>query len=253
MKISAIQPVITWENKDVNLRKYDRMISKIHGSDIIILPEMFSTGFTPEAVKMGELPGGETFEWMINASEKSNSAVCGSYIVKVRNNLFNRWILVTPDKKSWHYDKRHLFRMNNVESSFTSGKKRVVINFRGFRILPNICYDLRFPVWSRNRNDYDLLINSANWPESRRDVWLTLLKARAIENLCYVAGVNRTGTDGNGIKYCGDSVIIGPKGEELASAGNKDCTISADLSLSDLRSFRKKFPAHLDADSFDLL
>jgi omega-amidase len=253
MRISILQTDIRWENKSFNFRKYEKMISHLINTDIIILPEMFSTGFTNNSEDLGEPPDSETFDWMIHVSEKSNSGICGSYIVSVKNQYFNRWVFVTPEKKSWHYDKRHLFRMNNVENNFTGGSKRLVFKFRGIRVCPNICYDLRFPVWSRNRNDYDLLINSANWPQARRDVWQILLKARAIENMSFVAGANRIGTDGAGIKYSGDSLILDPKGKVMASGGrNKECTISADLSLTGLNEFRKKFPVHLDADKFIL-
>jgi len=250
MKISIIQTDISWENKSLNFRKYENVISKIEDTDIIILPEMFSTGFTSETESLAEAPQGETFHWMVHVADKYNSALCGSYIIKVKNKYFNRWVFVSPGGKSYNYDKRHLFRMNNVETAFTPGNRRLVFKFRGFRICPNICYDLRFPVWSRNRNDYDLLINSASWPQARRDVWITLLKARAIENMVYVAGSNRIGTDGAGIKYSGDSMIISPKGEVLASANNSESVISSDLSITDLKAFRKKFPAHLDADNF---
>jgi omega-amidase len=253
MKISIIQPDIKWENKSLNFRKYEKTISKLKKSDIIILPEMFSTGFTASSESLGEPPRGITFDWMMHISEKSDSAICGSYIIKVKNRYFNRWVFVTPDKRSWHYDKRHLFKMNNVESCFTPGTSRLIFKFRGFRICPNVCYDLRFPVWSRNRNDYDLLINSANWPQARREVWIILLKARAIENMVFVAGANRIGTDGAGINYSGDSTILGPKGDVIASAKNTESVISADLSMADLKAFRKKFPAHLDADNFTIL
>jgi predicted amidohydrolase len=253
MKISVIQYDIKWEDKSLNLGKYERFVSGIKAPDIIVLPEMFTTGFTPNSETLCEPPRSMTFDWMIHIAETYNTAVCGSYIVRIRKNLLNRWLIVSPGKKSWHYDKRHLFKMNNVENNFTPGIKRVVFRFRGFRICPNVCYDLRFPVWSRNRNDYDLLINSANWPAARRDTWITLLKARAIENLCYVAGANRTGTDGLDVTYCGDSYIIDPKGEIMASAGqDHEKVITADLSLSALKQFRKKFPAHLDADDFTL-
>jgi predicted amidohydrolase len=253
MKITIVQPDIKWENKSLNFRKYEQIVSHLDDTDIVILPEMFSTGFTVNSESLGEPPGAETFDWMIHASEKANCGICGSYIIKVRNYYFNRWVFVSPDKKSWHYDKRHLFRMNNVENNFTQGKKRIVFKFRGIRICPGICYDLRFPVWSRNRNDYDLLINSANWPQARRDVWLILLKARAIENQCFVAGANRIGTDGAGIKYCGDSMIVSPKGMVLASGDkNKECSVSVDISLNELKAFRKKFPAHKDADKFTI-
>ena len=254
MRISVIQPDIFWEDKSNNFRNYEGLISTIKNPDIIILPEMFSTGFTASTEKQGEKPHGETFEWLVHMAEKLSSAICGSYIVKSGSKYFNRFVFVSPEKKSWSYNKRHLFRMNNVENNFVAGGKRIIFKFRGFRICPTICYDLRFPVWSRNRDDYDLLINSANWPMARRDVWITLLRARAIENLCYVAGANRIGTDGTGTKYCGDSLILGPKGEELASAEkHKECSITADISLPELKAFRKKFPAHLDADNFTII
>jgi predicted amidohydrolase len=161
--------------------------------------------------------------------------------------------MVTPEKESYSYDKRHLFSISGEDKLFTRGEKRIVFTFRGVRISPYVCYDLRFPVWMRNRNDYDLMIVSANWPESRRSVWNTLLKARAIENQCYVAGSNRIGTDGEGIKYCGDSVIINPKGEISASADeNRECIITTKLSMSELSEFRSKFPAWKDADDFTI-
>lgn len=254
MKISVIQPDIFWEDKYRNFRNYEGLISKLKTPDIIILPEMFSTGFTASTGTQSEKPNGETFDWLVNIAEQHSSAICGSYIVKSGSKCFNRFVFVSPEKKAWSYDKRHLFRMNNVENNFITGNKRIIIKFRGVRICPNICYDLRFPVWSRNRHDYDLLINSANWPMARRDVWIILLKARAIENLCYVAGANRIGTDGTGTKYCGDSMIVGPKGEVLASAEkNKECSITSGISLSELRAFRKKFPAHLDSDNFKII
>ncbi len=144
--------------------------------------------------------------------------------------------------------------MSGEEALFTRGEKRIVFNFRGIRICPNVCYDLRFPVWSRNRNDYDLLINSANWPESRKDVWITLLKARALENQCFVAGVNRIGIDGAGISYCGDSMILGPKGEIIAEGRqNEECIISGEISIGELSDFRRKFPVWKDGDDFTII
>lgn len=254
MKISVIQPDIKWENKYRNFKNYEKIFSSLPETDIILLPEMFTTGFTPHSSGLGEGPRGETYEWMTEMSQRYNAGICGSYIVMEGLSCFNRWVFVSPDGKSWHYDKRHLYKMNNVENDFTPGRKRLVFTFRGFRIFPNICYDLRFPVWSRNSDKYDLLINAANWPSARREVWLTLLKARAIENLCYVAGINRIGTDGAGIRYSGDSLILGPKGEKIAGAGkDRACSVTADLSLPALKSFRKKFPAHLDADIFKIL
>jgi predicted amidohydrolase len=184
---------------------------------------------------------------------KFNIGVCGSYIIRENSYFYNRWIFVSSEGEIWSYDKRHLFAISGEEGLFTRGKERVVFNFRGLRICPNVCYDLRFPVWSRNRNDYDLLINSSNWPESRRDVWITLLKARALENQCFVAGVNRIGIDGTGIKYCGDSMILGPKGEIIAEGKqNEESLISGDISIDELSDFRKKFPVLKDADRFSI-
>lgn len=253
MKLSVIQPDIIWNDKAGNLARIERLVAGTDNPDLVILPEMFSTGFSERTELFSEPPCSKTFEWMISLSEKNNCGLCGSYPVTERDRFYNRWIFVTPERQSWHYDKRHLFTMDEEEKAFTPGRKRVTFSFRGIRILPIVCYDLRFPVWSRNRNDYDLLLISANWPVARRDVWITLLKARAIENQCYVAASNRVGTDGNKIEYCGESMIIDPYGEILASAyPDKECTISAELSIDELAAFRKKFPILNDADSFTL-
>jgi predicted amidohydrolase len=255
MNVTLIQSDIVWENKLRNLEKLGQLISAIQSdTDILVLPEMFNTGFSMNPRDLSEKPYSVTFEWMRNMAEKKNSGICGSFIINEYNHYYNRWIFVSPDNETWSYDKRHLFSPGGEDSLFTRGTERIVFNYRGLRICPNICYDLRFPVWSRNRNDYDLLINSSNWPESRRDVWITLLKARALENQCYVAGVNRTGIDGTGIKYCGDSMILGPKGETIASGKtNEECLISGDISVDELADFREKFPVLNDADNFTIL
>jgi omega-amidase len=255
MKLTLIQPDIIWENKSGNLERLGDMISKIPaGADIIILPEMFNTGFSVITGDLSEPPYSGTFNWMQSIARKHNCGVCGSYIVSENGNFYNRWIFVSPDNEPLKYDKRHLFSLSGEDKMFTRGRERIVFNFRGMRICPNVCYDLRFPVWSRNRNDYDLLINSSNWPESRRDVWITLLKARALENQCFVAGVNRIGTDGTGIKYCGDSMILGPKGEIIAEGKqNQESLISGDILINELSDFRKKFPVTNDADDFKIL
>ena len=254
MKISIIQYNIKWEDKLSNFRQVEQLLSTIEpDTELVILPEMFTTGFSQDPEKLYEKPLSSTYEWMSDMAAKGNFGICGSYIVKERNRFFNRWILTSPDRKVWSYDKRHLFMISGEEKKFTRGNERMIFRFREIRICPNICYDLRFPVWSRNRNDYDLLVNSANWPEPRKDVWLTLLKARAIENQCFVAGANRIGIDGNGIKYSGDSLIINPKGEVIASAGkNTECIITANIFVSELSDFRNKFPVLNDADNFTL-
>jgi omega-amidase len=254
MKLTLIQTDIIWENKHKNLERIGELISAIPAdTDIVILPEMFNTGFSMNPHDLSETPGSDTFEWMMGISGKYNFGVCGSYIISDNRHYYNRWIFVSPEKEIWRYDKRHLFSPGDEDKLFTHGSERVVFSFRGLRIYPNICFDLRFPVWSRNRNDYDILINSANWPESRRDVWLTLLKARALENQCFVAGVNRIGIDGTGVKYCGDSMILGPKGEIIADGGkNKECLISGEISIKELENFRKKFPVLNDGDDFTI-
>jgi predicted amidohydrolase len=254
MKISVIQSCPAWENKELNLKKLKELILPLFNkTDIVVLPEMFSTGFSMNPGLLGEEPGGETLRWMKSLATGGHFGLCGSYIAEENGLFFNRWAFVTPDNKQWFYDKRHLFSFAGEDKIFTAGKNRLVFTFRGIRILPNVCYDLRFPVWSRNRNDYDLMINSANWPESRRDVWLTLLKARALENQCYVVAANVTGTDGNGIFYRGDSMIISPKGTIISTASSATgISVTSDISLSELEAFRKKFPALNDADEFTI-
>ncbi len=254
MKISIIQPDLKWENKAVNFRNLDALISTLNKqSDIVILPEMFNTGFSMNPEYLCESPFAETYNWMKEKAHIGGFGICGSYIVKENNTFFNRWVFVSPDSDSFFYDKRHLFGIGDEDKFFSVGKSRVVFNFRGIRISPYICYDLRFPVWSRNRNDYDLAIYAANWPRNRSEVWNILLRARAIENQCYVAGSNRIGTDGNGTKYCGDSMIINPKGELIASSvRDKESIITSELSMSELSRFRKKFPVFNDADDFTL-
>jgi predicted amidohydrolase len=254
MKIAVIQPDTVWESKKENFRRLEQQILDTESdTELIILPEMFNTGFSINPSGLGESPHSETFEWMSGIADSRKAAICGSYIVRIRNNFYNRWVFTAPGTKYRSYDKRHLFSPTRENLYFTHGNKPVIFKFREFRIFPTICYDLRFPVWSRNTRNYDLLINSANWPHARRDVWITLLKARAIENQCYVAGANRVGTDGNGYFYSGESMIIDPKGRIIASGSEKDeCIISADISLKELKDFRKKFPVLRDADKFFL-
>jgi omega-amidase len=254
MKISIIQSDIAWEDKPLNFNNLGEIISTLYNkTDLVVLPEMFNTGFSMDPGHLSESPGTETFLWMKSVANKGNFGICGSYIIKEKNHFFNRLVFVTPEKDYWYYDKRHLFSIAGENKLFHCGTTRLVFKFRGSNISPFICYDLRFPVWCRNRNDYDLIIFVANWPESRREVWNTLLRARAIENQCYVVGANRIGTDGNGIKYCGDSMIIDPRGEIIASASqNKEIIISGEISISELSDFRKKFPVLNDTDNFTI-
>jgi predicted amidohydrolase len=252
MKVSVIQPDLVWERKSLNLSNLERLLLPLAGkTDIVILPEMFNTGFSMNVSSLSEPDEGETFRWMSDISRAGKFAICGSYLVNEGNLFFNRWIFTGPAGDNYRYDKRHTFSMGDEDKFISHGNTRLVFNYCGIRISPYICYDLRFPVWSRNRNDTDLLIYAANWPTARRNVWNVLLKARAIENQCFVAGSNRIGTDGNGITYSGDSVIIDPRGEiiNMADAGLEQC-ITADISVEELMDFRKKFPVLNDADSF---
>lgn len=255
MKISLIQPDILWEDKTANLNSLEEVLLPLQGqTDLVILPEMFSTGFSMNTEKLAEPPEGTTFQWMKKESGKGNFGICGSYIVRSGGHYYNRFVFVAPGSDDFYYDKRHLFSMGDENLYFSAGKARLVFNFMGFRISPYICYDLRFPVWSRNRNEYDLAIYTANWPEVRISVWNTLLKARAIENQCYVAGANRIGTDGTGLIYSGHSAIIDPHGEVIITAEPyKECSVSADLSPDELIRFRNKFPVLNDSDDFRIV
>ena len=255
MKISIIQSDLAWEDKTCNFRKLGELISPLlNKTDIVVLPEMFNTGFSMNPENLAESPKAETFNWLLDAARKGKFGICGSYIVKENEKYFNRWVFVTPEGTSWHYDKRHLFSMSGEDKYFSPGKSRMVFSFRGVRISPLICYDLRFPVWSRIRNDCDMIICAANWPESRKDVWDILLKARAIENQCYVAGVNRTGTDGAGIRYCGGSVIVDSRGTTITTANQEtEISVTGEISMSDLSDFRNFFPVFNDADKFEIL
>ena len=254
MKISVIQPEVAWENKSLNFQILSGILSPLFNkTDIVMLPEMFNTGFSMNPEALSESSYEETFLWIKEIAESGNFGVCGSYIFKENMNFFNRWVFVSPDNESWHYDKHHLFTMGGEDRLFKAGNSRLNFSFRGVRIAPYICYALRFPVWSRNLEGSDLIIYAANWPEKRRNVWNILLKARAIENQCYVAGSNRTGTDGEGIVYSGDSMIIDPKGEIIANAGTKkDCSVTAEISMAGLSAFRNKFSVLKDRDDFTI-
>ena len=231
---------------------FDRQLEEVSGRDIIVLPEMFTTGFAMEAAKQS-MPQEEVVEWMQAKAEQTNAMIAGSAALQTERGPVNRFLLVEPGGKTHFYDKRHLFRMADEHHHYEAGTERVVFEWRGWRILPLVCYDLRFPVWSRNHNDYDLALYVANWPAPRSLHWQSLLVARAIENQAYVAGCNRVGTDGNGHHYRGDSRIISPQGEIIATAEPHQATrLDADLSLAALQEYREKFPAWQDADPFTI-
>jgi predicted amidohydrolase len=252
--ISLVQPDMIWENKIENLNRYGQLLTTMKGkSDLIILPEMFSTGFTMNPASLAEKMDGSTVDWMKNVSKKMKASIAGSVIIEEDDRYYNRLIICDPSGNLNWYDKRHLFRMAGEEEIYSSGKDRLVIQLQKWRICFQICYDLRFPVWSRNRNDYDILVYVSNWPEARKDIWDILLKARAIENQCYAVGVNRVGTDGNGISYSGGSMIVNPKGVPACILEeNKETVVTCSVSLPELQAFRDKFPAWKDRDAFKI-
>ncbi len=255
LKVVALQVDLAWEAAAENRAYFEQQFEEIavQNPDLLVLPEMFTTGFSKQPQKLAETMEGTTISWMQSCAKKHHFLLTGSLIIKENANYYNRQVFAFPDGGLQYYDKRHLFRMGEEHKHYTAGNKRIVINYKGWRILPQICYDLRFPVWARNRNDYDLLLYIANFPASRRQVWNTLLLARAIENQCYVVGCNRIGIDGEGLHYTGDSQILSPKGEILVQAETgKPCAPSYSLSLDELQAFRKKFPVHLDADDFQV-
>lgn len=254
LSVTVIQPDIHWEEKAENLKMFDKLIGGLNEpTDLIILPEMFTTGFTIKPAGVSEGMNGDTVKWMKSKAAQYNSVITGSIVIQDIKKFYNRLIWIEPDGSCSYYDKRHLFRMGEETTEYSAGNKKLITKYKGWRFRPLICYDLRFPVWSRNQNDYDMLIYVANWPQARRQVWKNLLIARALENQVYVAGVNRVGIDGRKIKYSGDSLIIDPKGNiisELKVFNESTQTVS--LSISDLNTFRKKFPVYLDADDFQI-
>ncbi|GHT72589.1 amidohydrolase [Bacteroidia bacterium] len=255
LRISFIQSAIAWEDKTQNLHDFYARVFSLKGlSDLVVLPEMFSTGFSMQASYLAETNEGNTIQTVRQWAKESNLAIAGSFLAKnAENRLFNRGFFVTPEGKSHFSDKRHLFRMAEEHHLFTAGNSYTIIPYKGWNIRLIVCYDLRFPVWIRNRsNEYDLLLCVANWPQPRANAWDILLKARAIENLCYVCGVNRIEKDGNGISYQGDSALIDFKGNLLAQAEkNQPAVITDCLYKRDLEAFRAKFPAWEDADYFE--
>ena len=252
LKITIIQPDIIWENTQANLDKYSSIIASIESTDVIVLPEMFTTGFSMNPEILKEKMDGNSVQWMKKMANEKDASVVGSLIIEENGKIFNRVVWVFPNGKIEFYDKRHLFAMGQEHLHYTPGDEKIVIEFRGWKFCPLICYDLRFPVWSRNSDNYDVLIYLANWPSPRHHHWKTLLLARAVENQSYCIGVNRTGIDGAGLKYFGDSCMISPKGfaEYL---GENEGIKTFEISYSELHDYRKSFPFLADQDKFHLL
>lgn len=253
LRVTLIQSMQHWENAASNRSLFAGKLEGLKGTtDLIVLPELWTTGFSMNAA-LAETMDGETVQWMKEQAARTDAALYGSVIITDGGKTFNRGLFVTPEGTVTHYDKRHLFRFANETDHFSAGSKRVVVEWSDWRILLQICFDLRFPVFSRNKGDYDAVLYVANWPEPRRYPWSQLLIARAIENQCYVVGVNRVGMDGKGIHYTGDSVAIDPKGEVIgACEPSKDCVNHATLNAAALEDFRAKFPVGMETDDFEL-
>ena len=260
LTITLLQSNLHWENPVANLAMFEEKIWKIgQPTDVIVLPEMFTTGFTMNAPALAEMMNLQTFKWMKQMADQTGSLLIGSYIVKETSKYINRLLWMEPGGSFKTYDKRHLFRMGDEQTVYSPGENRLIAAWKGWNICPLVCYDLRFPVWSRNqwelnaqRMSYDLLIYVANWPQARVAAWDTLLQARAIENLSFVVGVNRTGNDGNNIPYNGHSAVIDPRGETIFPGGEPESIKSVTLDAQLLQTHRTKFPAYLDADSFKI-
>ncbi|TKT93894.1 amidohydrolase [Dyadobacter frigoris] len=254
LAVCLIQTDLYWEDVTANLSSLEEKIAAIdHPVDVIVLPEMFNSGFTMNT-NIAEHMNMTTTKWMKHMALQTGALMIGSLAIKEAGNSFNRLLCVRPDGSFVQNDKRHLFRMGAEHDTYTPGSSREIVEWKGWKIFPLVCYDLRFPVWSRNSSDnpYDLLLYIASWPKRRAHAWNTLLKARAIENLSYVVGVNRTGQDGNGIDYQGDSVALDFLGEPLFHMGDKESEKIVKISKTALQAYKNSFPAYLDADQFDI-
>lgn len=254
LKIALLQVDLSWENAEENRRKFSERIDNLSEEvDLIVLPEMFSTGFSMNAKDLAEPPNGQTFQWMQGIASSRNCAVTGSLIIGENNKYYNRLFFVFPDGSFQVYDKRHTFTLAKENETYIAGKERLIIEFKGWRICPLICYDLRFPVWARNTEDYHLLIYVANWPETRIHAWDTLLMARAIENMSYCIGVNRTGNDGNDYRYNGHTGAYDVLGKALIDNSlAKEFTEIVVLEKNHIIETREKLKFLQDRDAFIL-
>lgn len=255
LQVAMVQSDLVWHNPPANRSLLQKQLEELGGRcHLCVLPEMFSTGFTMHPGQIDAQEQAATVAWMREQAVSHNFALCGSLCVEEGGRYYNRLYFFWPDGREAHYNKRHLFRMAGEDAVYSPGTERVVVELHGWRINLQVCYDLRFPVWSRQQGAalYDLLLYVANWPQPREMAWRQLLPARAIENLCFVCGVNRVGTDGNGIAYSGYSMCIDFKGNKLAEIPDKEQTQVVTLPAKDLKHYREKFPAHLDADGFEL-
>jgi omega-amidase len=253
LKITIIQSELHWENATANRAMFSEKIQNIEGeTDLIVLPEMFSTGFSMNAEKLAEPNDGETLNWMISEAHKNNCAITGSVIISENGKFYNRMFFVFPDGSYKKYDKKHTFTLAKENETYTAGTERIIVNYNGWKICPLVCYDLRFPVWARNTENYDVLIYVANWPKVRTLAWDTLLRARAIENMTYCIGVNRAGFDGNDHEYIGHSAVYDVLGKQITSSAFDEFTETVILEKEHIESNRKHLQFLNDRDHFTL-
>jgi omega-amidase len=257
LNVTLVQASLAWHDAAGNRRKFEALLAPLAGrTDLVVLPEMFTTGFTMQPEVVAEIADGPTVDWMREQAAKLGAVVTGSIATRDAGSYFNRLTWMRPDGTHDSYDKRHLFRMAHEHDHYSGGTRRVIVELNGWKVRPLICYDLRFPVWSRNQpgsdNAYDVLLYVANWPERRRYAWQTLIRARAIENLSYCVAVNCVGKDGNGINYTGDSTVVDYLGQLMTEVSEQEFVTTVQLDRAALQAFRDKFPAYLDADDFEL-
>ena len=253
LTVNLVQTALEWELPAGNKAHLEHIFSDMTQADLVVLPEMFTTGFSMEPWRLAETMTGETVIWMTDQARKLGAVLAGSLIMEDDGKYYNRLVLAYPDGQLVHYDKRHLFSMAGEDTHYECGTERVVAEIKGWRVNLQVCYDLRFPVFARNRGDYDVLLYTANWPEPRRETWMTLLRARAMENQAYVLGVNRVGVDGNNLPYSGDSLIVDSRGDVMAQLEpGKAGVLTATLSREAQQAYKEKFPIWSDADSFTL-
>ena len=254
LTLTLVQSTLHWLDKDANLAMFDKKLATMSANpDLILLPETFATGFAIN-LDCAEPENGKVVTWLKTQAHKHNAVIAGSVLVAQGDKKANRFYWVKPDGEVNYYDKRHLFRLGSEGDYVVAGQARKIFEINGFKLLPQVCYDLRFPVFQRNNNDYDVMINVANWPAVRRHIWDTLLMARAMENLCYVVAVNRVGDDGNGVAHNGGTAVYDFKGDTVARAkDNTQELLTVTLEKAPLDDFKTAFPAYLDADAFTLV
>ena len=260
LRISLVQGATRWHDAHANRDYYGGLVRSLQGqSDLIVLPETFLSGFTNDTLGNAETMDGEGLRWLRELAREAGAVITGSMVVREGDRCVNRMLWMRPDGSHAQYDKRHLFRIAGEHERYSGGGERLIVELHGWRVCPLVCYDLRFPVWSRNRYDraalrfdYDLLVYVANWPSTRRHAWRTLLRARAMENWSYCAGVNRVGVDGNGLHYAGDSAALDFVGEPLVELGAQEQVVTVTLDATALAAQRERFPAWMDADEFTL-